>query len=133
MKGRFRILKYGFRWQKKQYIENTIFACAILHNLLIRWDGLDEWEAGVNFQESAGEHETDFMARIMEEDPVNANLRGDYSMTSRQYENRRGSAARNTVATSREAGHTELWKKIIINFAKKYEKRLIQWPTRTQM
>ena len=41
LKGRFRILKYGFPLNNKETVDNTVFTCMILHNMLLKWDNLD--------------------------------------------------------------------------------------------
>lgn len=47
LKNRFRILKYGLRYPSQEACDNVVFACMILHNMLLQIDGLDKWE-GVN-------------------------------------------------------------------------------------
>jgi hypothetical protein len=44
LKKRFLFLKYGLRIRDVESIQNIILACAILHNMLLKFDGLDEWE-----------------------------------------------------------------------------------------
>lgn len=45
LKKRFQILKIGINWQSKTNIDNAVFSCVILHNMLHEFDGYDErWE-----------------------------------------------------------------------------------------
>lgn len=44
LKKRFLILKYGLRLRDIASIQSVILACAILHNMLLKFDGLHEWE-----------------------------------------------------------------------------------------
>ena len=45
LKKRFQILKIGVNWQRKTDIDNAVFSCVILHNMLHEFDGYDErWE-----------------------------------------------------------------------------------------
>ena len=47
LKGRFRILRYGFRFQKITLCDKLFLTCCSLHNLLLDKDGLDKnWETG---------------------------------------------------------------------------------------
>ena len=38
LKGRFRILKSPIRFHKKSEIDNVVFTCAVLHNMLLEYD-----------------------------------------------------------------------------------------------
>ena len=45
LKKRFQFLKNGVNWQNKNDIDNAVFSCVILHNMLHEFDGYDErWE-----------------------------------------------------------------------------------------
>ena len=45
LKKRFQFLKNGVNWQSKNDIDNAVFSCVILHNMLHDFDGYDErWE-----------------------------------------------------------------------------------------
>ena len=48
LKGRFRVLKLPILLHKKEQIDNMVFTCIGLHNMLHVWDKRDEWEAGKN-------------------------------------------------------------------------------------
>ena len=130
LKGRFRILKYGFRYHDSNKIDNVVFSCAILHNMLLRWDGLDEWERGVDYERQDGLHEVDDLLRIIEEDPGNANLQGDYSMTNKQYRSRRN--PHSILATHTQSDNVDLFRKLVINFITKRRLGKVQWPERRQ-
>lgn len=42
---KIQILKIGVNWQRKTDIDNAVFSCVILHNMLHEFDGYDErWE-----------------------------------------------------------------------------------------
>ena len=48
MKGRFSILRYGFRFHSIANCDKMWLTCCALHNLLLNIDGLDKnWESGV--------------------------------------------------------------------------------------
>ena len=44
LKGRFRLLRGGICFQHKDEIDNAVFTAAILHNMILTYDGLDYWE-----------------------------------------------------------------------------------------
>lgn len=45
LKKRFQFLKTGITWHRKSDIDNAVFSCVILHNMLHEFDGYDEkWE-----------------------------------------------------------------------------------------
>lgn len=45
LKKRFQFLKNGVNWQNKNDIDNAVFSCVKLHNMLHEFDGYDErWE-----------------------------------------------------------------------------------------
>ena len=47
LKGRFKILRYGFRFQKITLCDKLFLTCCALHNLLLAEDGLDKnWKIG---------------------------------------------------------------------------------------
>ena len=48
LKKRFQFLKSAITWHRKSDIDNAVFSCVILHNMLHEFDGYDErWEAGI--------------------------------------------------------------------------------------
>jgi hypothetical protein len=64
LKGRFRILKYGFRIMDRAQINNVVHTCMTLHNMLIEWDGNDVWETDLDYLGVDGEHEADVLEAI---------------------------------------------------------------------
>eukprot|EP00904_Undaria_pinnatifida_P003091 jgi/Undpi1/12783/HiC_scaffold_6.g02451.m1 len=58
LKGRFRILKLPILYRNKDEIDNMFFCCCILHNMLHAMDGLDTFEAGVEWAGADGDHDT---------------------------------------------------------------------------
>ena len=44
LKKRFHILKHDIRLHSVDYIENIFVACCIIHNMLLDYDGWDDWE-----------------------------------------------------------------------------------------
>jgi Plant transposon protein len=47
-KKRFQFLKNAITWQRKSDIDNAVFSCVILHNMLHEFDGYDKrWEAQI--------------------------------------------------------------------------------------
>lgn len=49
VKGRFRSMKLPILIHKKQHVDNLVMTCVTLHNILHEWDGLDNWESGVEW------------------------------------------------------------------------------------
>jgi hypothetical protein len=48
LKKRFQFLKNAIQWHSKSDIDNAVFSCVILHNMLHEYDGYDErWEAEI--------------------------------------------------------------------------------------
>lgn len=48
LKKRFQILKNAISWHRKSDIDNAVFSCVILHNMLHEFDGYDlRWEAEI--------------------------------------------------------------------------------------
>ena len=48
IKKRFQFLKNAITWHKKSDIDNAVFSCVILHNMLHEFDGYDQrWEAQI--------------------------------------------------------------------------------------
>jgi len=57
LKGRFRILKLPLRFHKIEDIDNIVFTCATLHNMIAMDDGLDRrWESDVTWEGADGLH-----------------------------------------------------------------------------
>jgi hypothetical protein len=44
LKGRFRILRNALLFQTQAQIDNVFNTCCMLHNILLTFDGLDDWE-----------------------------------------------------------------------------------------
>ena len=42
LKKRFQLLKIGINWHKKTDIDNAVFSCVTLHNMLHEFDGYEE-------------------------------------------------------------------------------------------
>lgn len=48
-KKRYQILKNAITWHRKSDIDNAVFSCVILHNMLHEYDGYDQrWEAEID-------------------------------------------------------------------------------------
>ena len=48
LKKRYQILKNAITWHKKSQIDNAVYSCVILHNMLHEFDGYDErWETEI--------------------------------------------------------------------------------------
>lgn len=73
LKKRFAILKNRFRLHHKERISDIFWCCCILHNMLHKWDGYDDWEA-VEAQVRQLEDES----RIEEGDAITMRDRTDY-------------------------------------------------------
>jgi hypothetical protein len=62
LKGRFRILKLPVYYHSnsknavhgKRKVDNVFFTCCMLHNMLLQWDGLMDWEADVDWSRADG-------------------------------------------------------------------------------
>ena len=49
LKKRYQFLKNAITWHRKSDIDNAVFSCVILHNMLHEYDGYDErWEAEID-------------------------------------------------------------------------------------
>jgi hypothetical protein len=127
LKGRFRILKYGFRLSSEKDIDNVVHACCTLHNMLLKWDGLDIWERGVDYMNDDGHVDVDILARILSEDGSRANSQrrraaemGDFSLFE-------GAEA---VRGPTQVAYDTFRSKLLDNFAYKYSRNRIIWPTR---
>jgi len=57
LKGRFRALKVPCRYANKDELDNVWWTCCILHNWLLVYDGLDQWDHGVQWQFDDGLNE----------------------------------------------------------------------------
>ena len=44
LKGRWRILKNAILLQTQQQVDDVFHTCCMLHNILLKFDGLDKWE-----------------------------------------------------------------------------------------
>jgi hypothetical protein len=51
LKKRFMILKHPIHLQRLENIEHIFLACAVLHNMLIDYDGCDHWEQSKEMKE----------------------------------------------------------------------------------
>jgi hypothetical protein len=132
LKGRWRCLKYGFRFQSSQYVDNTIKACCILHNMLLRWDGLDIWEANVVYGGVDGAHDSDILQMILSRqvyDDAGHRL-GDFSMTSAQARVRGFTEQVPGELDEVTESHTQLRNVLVQNFVYKHKQKLLVWPTR---
>eukprot|EP00961_Rhodomonas_salina_P039642 532443-Rhodomonas_salina.1 len=49
LKGRFRILKLPVLLHKKDKVDNVFWTCAILHNMIRKFDFQKRWEADVDW------------------------------------------------------------------------------------
>jgi Plant transposon protein len=64
LKKRFQILKNAITWHSKSDIDNAVFSCVILHNMLHEYDGYDErWEAEI-YNKHNDEEEQLFLNKI---------------------------------------------------------------------
>jgi hypothetical protein len=66
LKKRFMILKHPIRLRRLETIEHVFLACAVLHNLLIDYDGHDDWEEReemMDFEDVESDIEGDGMER----------------------------------------------------------------------
>ena len=59
MLGRWRILKLPILLQKKDQVDNVVFTCVILHNMVHCFDGRDEWESGIEWGHADGNFDED--------------------------------------------------------------------------
>ncbi|CAB9527088.1 Plant transposon protein [Seminavis robusta] len=58
LKGRFRVLKTGIRLEGPEAADRVWLTCCALHNMLLKVDGLDEWDG------SAGDNQVEDMRRF---------------------------------------------------------------------
>ena len=57
LKGRFRILKIPMLLQKQDQIDNVFKTCCVLHNMILAYNGRDQWEHNIDYEGVDGEHE----------------------------------------------------------------------------
>jgi Plant transposon protein len=69
LKKRFQLLKNAINWHRKSDIDNAVFSCVILHNMLHEFDGYDKrWEAEIentHFDKEEGEHLNRIRRRVV--------------------------------------------------------------------
>lgn len=87
LKKRYQILKVGINWQNKNDIDNAVFSCVILHNMLHEFDGYDErWENEID--NSHNDKEEQIMLDRIRRRVVRASENNiDYSDIGRLYAN----------------------------------------------
>ena len=139
LKGRFRILKTGFRVHSPKTIENVMHCCCIFHNMLLKHDGLDErWENGVvdPYGDIEGQHDLSEMnavfrrLRLMDEN-LQLNETTDLSRVGPAGEI--GQLGEEEDAPEICENHYELREILMENFDFKFQKRGIVWPSRNKV
>ena len=79
LKKRYQILKNAITWHSKSDIDNAVFSCVILHNMLHEYDGYDiRWEAEI-YNAHNDEEEQMCLDRIRRRVVRTAENNNDYS------------------------------------------------------
>lgn len=110
LKGPVTIIKLSIPYHKKEDIDNVFFTCCILHNMLHTNDGMGYLEAGVRWNESAGNHEAWLHKPSMDLNSVGA----------------RGSVSR----VQKDSGHAFLKKQVARSFEYRSSIGDIEWLAR---
>ena len=82
LKKRFLFLKYPIRLQMDIEIESVFLTCCAIHNLLMDYDGIDEWEAKYLDDDDDNEDEFDVLneaGRILSSRSVNSIIQGCFT------------------------------------------------------
>jgi len=124
LKGRFRILKSGIRFQSRQAVDETFLTCCVIHNMLLEDDDLLEGWTGVD-----GHHDEDvqrIFRRVQNVTPTT-----DFSGMRRGYYDFRKNETRDPeVEIEFDSQHTLLQKKLITHFNYLWRERRIEWVRR---
>ena len=136
LKGRFRILKIPIRFQTQAEVDNIFRTCYVLHNILLKNDGLDSrWESNIRWDGDYGNHDLQDLGSSVEVN-VGTGLTGDYirrlhvridsSLDFSRLSNERIQGGDMDVP---EVNHDygSLRAKLITNFAYKLKHKLIIW------
>ena len=87
LKKRFQLLKVGINWHKKTDIDNAVFSCVILHNMLHEFDGYDErWENEL-YNAHNDKEEQAMLDKIRRRIVRTAENKDDYSAVGRLFSN----------------------------------------------
>jgi DDE superfamily endonuclease len=141
MKGRFRVLKTGIRFNP-QSADNLWFTCCALHNWLLEIDGLDaRWQLGVHgpYEGEIGLHEVNHVRRI----PtvfLRLQIAGDFRThdpTGHAYhanilrQNVTQGGAHVSSHSIRRLDLESFRQKLVVHFDYLWRQRRIVWPSRT--
>jgi hypothetical protein len=125
LKARFRILKYPLRYENLTMLTNIVKCCAILHNMLLEYDGLltYEWEKNPDWEiENPDVNEDDILnyePAALEDNDLHD---GDDDETP--------ILPGTTYCPSSELAWNDIHRDLIIHFNQQRLKGLLQWPKR---
>jgi hypothetical protein len=123
LKARFRLLKLPFLYHgnnSKSKCDNVFFTCCMLHNVLLQYDGLMDWEADIDW-ESAAEGYWDDSTQYADIP--------EFDLNTEQTQDRTGWAAEGQVDDSELAQWQSLRQKLIEHYAHPEAKKLMAWNT----
>ena len=130
LKGRFRCLKLPIYYHDKKSIDDMFFTCCILHNMLLKNDGLDKrWENGVNYAGVDGNHSDEDMQIFRQHLSRVRNLvpTTDFTSQGTGAIQDRYDICHGDNFEEYESSYTVLQKKLINNFSWQYAHNEIQW------
>jgi hypothetical protein len=132
LKGRFRILKYGIRCTDPEKVNDIVFTCMTLHNMLLEWDRLDVWEGvEVDWTLFNVEEETDAIEENVDGPMQNRILLSEINseFRSRSDENIRVCDISETSADVDES-HYQFRNDLVITYDYLRKNGHTMWPTR---
>ena len=133
LKKRFQFLKNSITWHRKSDIDNAVFSCVILHNMLHEFDGYDiRWEDELNNCHNDEEEQICLdrirrrVVRTLENNTDHSNCGYlHYNMNNINYANYLNDEVEMEITNE----HTLLQKKLIKHFDVKWLNNEIRWIT----
>ena len=142
LKGRFRILRYGFRFQSIGMCDNLFLTCLALHNFLLHKDGLDKgWEDGNDSYWNRDYNANSIQGEILRTPFAVQRLNRQIHMENQQHFNKRRNDQRSigeqckkyTVNGKRIVAKMSLslfQNCLVNNFDIRFKNKTIVWPSR---
>ena len=130
LKKRFQLLKIGINWHNKTDIDNAVFSCVILHNMLHEFDGYDErWENEIDNCHNDKEEQA-MLDRIRRRVVRASENNEDFSKVGRLFSNINNiSHARSLDEVEVEHSHKfeELREKLVKHLTNQYLEGKLKW------
>ena len=127
LKGRFRCLKLPILYQSKDAIDNMVFTCCVIHNMLLSHDGLDmRWERDANWGGQGGLHDEDDLD-VFHRHLIRVRGATDFAIAGINQLNRRGNLDYLAGEEEVESTHSRLKAKLIAHFVYEYNDNNVEW------